>query len=534
MWRRNGPAVDVRRYGEQTQRQLVQAAALRYYAQQARGKKLKAYYYDLPAFLYDCVEWPAGRKPTEYQIEIASALYQDENGARIDESEVAEYGPHGIGKTALAASIVHHFSLTSDEMEEDWKCITTAGANTQLKQYLWPEIHIWAGRLKWNKIGREPYNHFELQEMSIKLRFGRAFAVNSANFALVEGAHAKRLLYLYDEAKAIRDEMFDASEGAFSNVGTHGYEAYKLAMSTPGEESGRFWQICTAQKGYGGWKVIHVNNEDVIKAGMRTEKWVERRKAAWGEDSQLFVNRVLGNFASKNETGIIPVSWVELAFERWREWALDAKGRRKPINELGILERIGVDIAWEGDDKSAIASAFSQDRVYSVDAFQNNNPMQMAGRVHAIRMRLGGTAVVDVIGIGAGVYSRLEELGDSPIKFNAAENPGKAFNPETNALEPVKDRLGEFGFVNKRAHAWWQLREKLDPEYGSQTICLPPSTILLRDLTTPRYRHTSSGNIQVEEKKEIKRRLKRSTDYADAVIQALYEGVQEQEEMTAW
>lgn len=510
------------------QMQIYHAAALRLQLQDAQKKKLEQYHYNFAKWLHDCVEWPKGRKPTEYQDRIAQAIYGDGDTILTD-SRTLEYGPHGIGKTALMSLILHHFSLSSEAMEMDWKAITTAGSNVQLKQYLWPEIRKWATLLKWDVMGLPPYTNDQLQEMSIKMRYGRAFAVNSANYAFIEGAHAKRLLYVFDEAKSIPDETFNATEGAFANVGTHGYEAYAVAMSTPGEEAGHFFKIAKREKGFEDWNVIHVTSQDAQKAGMHGKKWIDQRRRQWGEDSQLFINRVLGNFASKSTQGVIPLAWVEAAVDRWREWT--DNGKKKPEQLDGILERIGVDAAWEGDDKSAIALAYTKKRIYKCMSFAKQDPLQLAGRVKGICDRWGGIPVVDVIGIGAGTWASLSEQGCRPEKFNAAEH------------SEMRDALDEFSMRNKRAAAWWQLRERLDPENreGWQ-ICLPDDPILLGDLTAPRYSVLSNGVIQIESKVDIKRRGKRrskggsddggsvgigrSTDKGDAVVMALFDDVE--------
>ena len=67
----------------------------------------------------------------------------------------------------------------------------------------------------------------ELQNLNLRLAHGQAFAGGSANAALIEGAHADSLLFVYDESKAIPAGTFDACEGAFSGTG----EALALAMS---------------------------------------------------------------------------------------------------------------------------------------------------------------------------------------------------------------------------------------------------------------------------------------------------------------
>jgi hypothetical protein len=49
---------------------------------------------------------------------------------------------------------------------------------------------------------------------------------------------------------------------------------------------------------------------------------------------------------------------------------------------------------------------------------------------------------------------------------------------------------------------------------------LPPDERLEEELCAPKWKHLANGTIQIESKDEIKKRLGRSTDSADAVIQA--------------
>jgi hypothetical protein len=136
--------------------------------------------------------------------------------------------------------------------------------------------------------------------------------------------------------------------------------------------------------------------------------------------------------------------------------------------------------------------------------------MSVTGKVAGILRARGGVAVVDVIGIGAGVVDRLRELKLEMISFNAGEG------------STAKDRSGELEFLNKRAAAWWNLRELLDPANG-ENIALLPGDLLVGDLTAPHWRVTSSGKIQIEAKDELRKRLGRSTDDGDAVVMAFVE-----------
>ncbi len=136
--------------------------------------------------------------------------------------------------------------------------------------------------------------------------------------------------------------------------------------------------------------------------------------------------------------------------------------------------------------------------------------MQTVGRIMGVlTAHPKAYAVVDVIGIGAGVVARLREQCDAKrvIAFNAAEH------------SEARDTSGELGFLNRRAAAWWHLRELLDPANG-HAVALPADDTLIGDLTAPHWKVTSSGKIQIEGKEEIVKRLHRSTDAGDAVVQA--------------
>jgi len=224
-----------------------------------RRTDLQAYRYDPVAFTHDCIEWPEGRALAPYQEEILGAL--------ATKHRAAARGPHGLGKTTTAAIAVLWFALTRNAAGDDWKIPTTAGARRQLTKYLWPEIHKWARRIRWEKVGRQPFAASELLTLSLKLKCGEAFAVASNSADLIEGAHADCLLYLFDEAKAIPDTTFDAAEGAFSGAGADtGQEAFALAISTPGEPQGRFYAIHSRKPGFEDWYVRHVTLGEAVRS----------------------------------------------------------------------------------------------------------------------------------------------------------------------------------------------------------------------------------------------------------------------------
>ena len=461
-------------------------------AEKARRAQRSLYRDDPAAFVRECIAWKDDEGPAAYQDEVLTEF------ARRHRASIR--APHGVGKTTLSAWIILWFAMTRDG--EDWKIVTTASAWRQLVKYTWPELHKWARRLRFEKFGRAPFDtRTELLTLSLKLKTGEAFAAASDQPELIEGAHADHLLYVFDESKAIIAKTFDAAEGAFSGAGTDTRsEAFALSISTPGEPSGRFYEIQSRKPGLEDWWVRHITLEEAIAAGRVSREWAAQRARQWGESSAVYQSRVLGEFASADETSVIPLAWVEAAQDRWRE-----REERGDFGQ-GSLTSLGVDVAYTGEDENVLAPRRG-DVVLPLIGFTKSDTMATTGRVAGMLRAHGGRPVVDVIGIGAGVVDRLREQEFIVVPFNASVRC------------VLLDRTGELGFANLRSAAWWHLREALDPTYGSE-VALPPDDGLTGDLTAPKWRVASTGKIEVESKDTIKARIGRSTDRGDAVVQA--------------
>lgn len=465
-------------------------------------KLFQAKYFNDPAgFVRDCIKWEPGRGPYAYQAAALDDLSKHDR--------ICERGPHGLGKTAFLAWVIHWFSLTRDGL--DWKIPVTASAWRQLEKYLFPELHKWARRLDWKKIGRAPYDERgELLSLSLKLKTGEAFAMVSNNPELIEGAHADELLYIFDESKSIPDETWDAAEGAF----TTGNVKW-LAMSTPGDPAGRFYNIQKRKEGTEDWHVIYVTKDDCIQAGAMKADWAESRRRLWGESSPVYQNRVLGEFAEGAANGIIPLAWIEASNERWLAW--------QEAGFPGRVTSVGADIGGgeEGGDKSTIATIYDGVKVRELRVQDISDPntatMALVGLISGVLEAAGRKqrqpanqilAVLDSVGVGLGALHRMRELGYNARGFVASKGT------------ELRDKSGEFGFENWRSAAWWILREILDPDSGIGA-CLPPDDVLTGELTAPVTVPTSNDKIKVIAKEVLRSKLHRSTDYADAVLHGM-------------
>jgi hypothetical protein len=471
-------------------------------------------------------------KPTDYQLFAAKML--------VEKRRISMVGPHGLGKSAWFAWSVQWFATTRDGADEfgflsEWKIRTTAGSWRQLTDFLWPEIRTkWTHRLRWDLIGRRPWElGKEVIQTKIEGKTGQAAAAASSDPKLIEGAHADSIYYLLDESKAIPAEIFDGVEGAMSGGGEDtGNEAFIAAHSTPGDESGRFYEIHNDRDRFSHWFVIPVSFEETVKAKRNSDQWRVDMARVYGVKNPVYINRVLGKFAKDRSDGVIPTSWVEAAMERWSERGtlVDPVASDDVRRHPAAPTALGVDPNDSGEDPACIAKLYG-DWLAPLVMFRSDEDLEegeddpgVMALVDEVLLHTGGQRlwiVVDAIGPGAGVYSRLrQKRGKAVISFKASERP-----PATRTQVAVArkgDLLDIDTYRNARGWLWWSGRKALDPANGRK-LALPPDKELLGELVEMRWWEGSNGAIEVDNKDDIRKkdRLGRSTNRADAFLQAL-------------
>lgn len=433
----------------------------------------------------------AATHPVDFAQNILSAKlapYQSEILAALAEHRrIAVRGPHGLGKTMLAACAVLWGLAT---FGDDTKIITTASAWRQLTKFLWPEIRKWAHH--WQDSG------VTMQMLNAYRGDAEAFAVASDNPAYIEGAHAAKLLYVFDEAKAIPDETWNAAEGAFATG-----DCYALAISTPGDRIGRFWDIHRRAPGYEDWLTRHVTLAEAIAAGRISQPWADDRKRQWGEASPLYQARVLGEFPTQGDDSLFSLTWIESAIERGR-----ADGFIMPSEGECVA---GQDVARYGSDDSA--NIVRRGPVVTImQTWHGNDTMETTGRARRIALDYGARLQVDEIGVGAGVVDRLNELNGEK------DTQGIDFQG-INVGNPANDSEK---FANLRAEICWGLRERF---YAGDITFVPdiPQELLDRltgELTSLKYKTNSRGQIVIESKDDMRKRGLPSPDLADALMLA--------------
>lgn len=220
-----------------------------------------------------------------------------------------------------------------------------------------------------------------------------------------------------------------------------------------------------------------------------------------------------GNFQAgmiDDEMQLIPTAWVQAAMDRW-----------EPDQERGFqMTALGVDPNGAGVDKpngrdpTVLAPRYGT--WYAPLVVKTSQELADHREVLAfiVSHLADGAGVVIDIGGGYGIAPAglLETSGVGVTRFDGSKD--STARAEGSGLQ----------FYNLRSEAWWRFREALDPSQpGGSIVALPRDPKLKADLTAPRW-GPDDGVIKVESKKDIKKRLHRSTDRGDAVVMAWSEG----------
>lgn len=415
---------------------------------------------------------------------------------------VAVRSGHGVGKSHLASRLVGWFLDTRPAGHT--VVVTTAPTAHQVRAILWRYIeqmwrlHGLRGRVtqaaEW-KIGNE------------LVAYGRK--PSDYNESAFQGVHAEHLLVILDEACGIPHQLWVAADSLATSMDSH-----VLAIGNPDTTSSHFYTVSTTEAGWHRIKISGLDSPnmtgepvpDVLSRTLVQRSWIEDKQRRWGERNPLYVAKVLGEFAD-DEAGLIPLSWVMAAQARWHEWhesAVYVAGGEPPGRTV-----LGVDVGGQGEDLTAIATRKGW-VIEQVETWQGPDTMGVVSLVGSRLTRVPqGVALIDSIGIGAGVLDRCRQLRYTVRPFVAS------------GATKRRDQTGTQGFLNVRSAAWWNMRELLDPA-GGASVALPPDDDLTADLTTPRWESRTGGKIYVEPKDDIRKRLNRSTDRGDAVVMAFW------------
>lgn len=402
--------------------------------------------------------------------------------------------------------------------ENAW-VVTVAPKQEQLQRNLWKEV-----QKLWPEI-EQKFPKARIMQLQIRMRggtdeewtaFGFVAGVGqeeeSANRA--RGMHAEHMLVIYEETPGIHPAILTA----FENTCTAPHNL-RLALGNPDHmadelhkmvESPDFIPIRISALDYPnvvmnvardpGWHDL--KNDHQLVPGAVSRITVKRRQRKYLEDAPwLYDAMVRGISPRESSNALIKWAWCEEAAERYPD-----------LHYRSGARALGVDVAAsETGDKGAFAH-YSGHCLTHIEAFPCPDPVKLGTEV-AVLIAVQGLdpmhVGVDSIGVGSGTVNKLKELEVIVRSLNSGSSPEPEIEEEGFTRAVGQEAL----FANLRSQMWWQMREDL--QYGR--LALPRDLELFRELTVVEFKLTN-GKIRVQPKDEIREKLGRSPDKADAAV----------------
>lgn len=475
----------------------------------------------------DAMIWPSSRFSTDpvgfahtvlgiaphlAQIEIARAV------AANPRSRTAVASGHKIGKSLLLAWLALWFYCSFPKA----RAVMSSTTSRQVDQILWRELTLMYWDSGWcldckrrepdyrRKIAR-PCPHsalidgelHELARSGLKsIRDGREVVGFTAREAeAVAGISGANLMYLVDEASGVPDPIFEAIEG--NRAGG----ARIVMTSNPTRTEGVFYEAFDSRKEF--WRTFQISSESVARLGipgLANDEWIAEKRREYGPDSPFYKIRVLGQFVQGEDGKVLTLHAIAQAEQRWQ----DAKAVGRLI--------VGLDPAGPGTagDESVWAprrglrvTTLLARRGLSTDAHvaQTLDILREWRMPQDVYPGMAPLIVVDREGpVGTAVYNALTAHVEAhPDVFEVL---GVRSSDRAVRQPFVYDRI--------RDELWGNLATWL------KTGAIPEDAKLSKELHSPEFTTQIHGRLKATDKSELRKRLGRSPDRADALALAVW------------
>jgi len=448
--------------------------------------------YDPLRFTY--FQYPWGEEGTILKEEDGPDVWQaevlDYIGNAMRESDKSHGKPtrvairsgHGIGKGCLSSFIIDWFKSTRPHPQ----IVVTANTKPQLETKTWREL------AKWQNLSKNKHWFKHTATANYHISHERTWRANMLPWSkdkseAFAGTHEKHVLFIYDEASAIDNVIWEVTEGAMTEAG-----ALWVCLGNPTKNTGRF-SDCFRKDNIdngGRWKCWEIDSRTVKRTNKQE---IEDLIKTYGLDSDFVRVRVLGKEPRAGAMQLIGDMIVQ-----------EAAGKVLPPQFFDHEAKImGVDIARSGDDQSVIIKRQGL-AAFELEKFSIPDSMQFVSVISDRIKKWGPDAVfIDEVGMGGPCIDRLRELGHEVFGVNGAKTAG--------------DRQKYF---NKRTEVWVLMRDWL--ESGA---AIPDDRDLKEDLPAPEYAFDTQDRWQLERKIDVKARLGRSPDCGDALALTFAEPV---------
>lgn len=455
------------------------------------AERVADFYNDPYGFVLFAFDWGVGdlegfEGPDEWQYDVLTEIGNEVskrgfNGVDpVDPIREAVASGHGIGKSALVAWLIMWIMATRPHA----KGIVTANTGDQLRTKTWSELAKWRNRCivgHWFELnsGKGSLSMYHIKHVETwRVDAQTCREENSEAFAGLHSAGSTPF-YIFDEASAVPDKIWEVAEGGLTDG-----EPMFFCFGNP-TKTGTVFHKCFGRNKH-RWNTRQIDSR---KAKMTNKKLIAQWLDDWGEDSDFFRVRVLGRFPRAGDMQFIP---TDVCFDGMK---------RGPGMYLGDDPLIcGFDVARGGEDNCMIVFRRGKDgkseKSYRIPGEKSRDSMKVVSMLTMVLDRhKPDVTFIDVTGIGGPIGDRLRQLGYHVVDVGFGH---KADN--------------EKHYSNKTAEMGYRCREWL-----MNGGAIPDETQLEDELTGREYSHNEKGQLVLESKKEMKKRIGCSPDWADAL-----------------
>lgn len=434
-------------------------------------------YYDDPVLFSEEV---IGITLTPQQVEALSLLAKGKH-------KLAVKSGHGTGKSCLEAMAILWFLCTRPLC----RVVMTAPSARQLYDVLMAEVRQWYTQ----SILRE-FDIFRFTRDNIRINNAEyeavwfATCVSVSNPENISGMHAQDILAVVDEGAGVNNEIFVRLEGVLTTEGS-----YIITCGNPSFTTGYFYDIF--HKYQNSYDLLTFNCEDSSNV---KDEWIEAMKEKYGEDSNIYKVRVLGEFAPLDEEVVIRREEIVKSYDR-------------DIEEDEWYENvfIGVDVAsGESNDYSVVSI-----RRHNVEIDRIKVKMKLRNfKERLIRI------IEDYVGNEDNVIVNIDTTG---LGFQLGQDLEDYFNSYYN----VTINKINFSYKATRSKEYSNIFTEMIFQFSEmlpniKLLNIEDST-LETDLSGRRYGYDFLNRYQAERKKDFVKRIGHSPDEGDAVLLAFYD-----------
>ena len=444
-------------------------------------------------------------RPVDFAREVLGvdfwSVQEEIAGATTTDRRIVMIGANSTGKDFACAALALYAAYVEGAL-----VLLTGPTARQVR-----EISMGTIRRLWGRSDLPGESYVEALRIP-GLDDGGILGFVSSEVGRYTGYHAARVWTILQEGQSLPEHAFEAM---FANA--TGPEDRIIVHGNPLFPVGQFVRLAKND----GWRTFTipatahpniVEGRTVIPGGPSPE-WIAHMAATYGESSNMFRSRVLAEFPTQAEDGLISVEMLSAAAERCERLLAEHAGEEA----VAALDpaRLGADASALVVRRGPVVVAIKTWRKLRTDELREAVVRELRG--HGFRAareewipegrrgwlnestrRVGarGKIVVDEIGVGAGALDGLREAGFKVEGFNAGR---RARN----------DRR----FANLRSESYWNTRDLLE----EGVIGVPEDEDLWAELLAITWKPDGSGRVMMEPKDSLRDRLGRSTDSADAL-----------------